>query len=152
LVIGFINRLQVVITITFNTVSDLHHVQSLHYDLLSLFPLVFTIRFLATDLNTGMLRINQSFCSHVNSSQVDLFCFLLCSQSQFAVLFACFCCDCYSLVTKSVTAFSSPHLELSSFETQLNSSQSHIATDGQSISKSWCRDSSGAHDQIFITV
>jgi hypothetical protein len=29
-------------------------------------------------------------------------------------------------------------------------SQSHIATDGQSISKSLCRASSGAHDQIFI--
>jgi hypothetical protein len=32
-----------------------------------------------------------------------------------------------------------------------NSSQSHIATDGQSISKSWCRAPSWAHDQIFIT-
>jgi hypothetical protein len=31
-------------------------------------------------------------------------------------------------------------------------SQSHIATDGQSISKSWCRAPSGAHDQILITV
>jgi hypothetical protein len=31
-------------------------------------------------------------------------------------------------------------------------SQSHIATDGQSISKSWCRAPSGAHDQIFITL
>jgi hypothetical protein len=31
-------------------------------------------------------------------------------------------------------------------------SQSYIATDGRSISKSWCRASSGAHDQIFIIV
>jgi hypothetical protein len=31
-------------------------------------------------------------------------------------------------------------------------SQSHIANDDQSVSKSWCRTSSGAHDQIFITV
>jgi hypothetical protein len=30
--------------------------------------------------------------------------------------------------------------------------QSHIATDGQSFSKSWCRAPSGAHDQIFITL
>jgi hypothetical protein len=30
-------------------------------------------------------------------------------------------------------------------------SQSHIATDGQSISKSWCRATSWTHDQIFIT-
>jgi hypothetical protein len=34
------------------------------------------------------------------------------------------------------------------------SSQSHmnLATDGQSVSKSWCRAASMAHDQIFITV
>jgi hypothetical protein len=31
-------------------------------------------------------------------------------------------------------------------------SQSYIATDGQSVSKAWCRAPSGAHDQIFITV
>jgi hypothetical protein len=31
-------------------------------------------------------------------------------------------------------------------------SQSHIATEGQSVNKFWCRASSGAHDQIFITV
>jgi hypothetical protein len=31
-------------------------------------------------------------------------------------------------------------------------SQSYIATDGLSISKSWCRAPSGAHDQIFIIV
>jgi hypothetical protein len=31
-------------------------------------------------------------------------------------------------------------------------SQSYIATDGRSISKSWCRAPSGAHDQIFITL
>jgi hypothetical protein len=31
-------------------------------------------------------------------------------------------------------------------------SQSHIATDGQSVSKSWCRAPSGTYDQIFSTV
>jgi hypothetical protein len=31
-------------------------------------------------------------------------------------------------------------------------SQSHIATDGQSVCQSWCRTPSGAQDQIFITV
>jgi hypothetical protein len=31
-------------------------------------------------------------------------------------------------------------------------SQRHIATDGRSVSESWCRAPSGAHDQIFITV
>jgi hypothetical protein len=36
--------------------------------------------------------------------------------------------------------------------TTSNQSQSHIATDGQSISKSCCRAPSGAHDQIFITL
>jgi hypothetical protein len=31
-------------------------------------------------------------------------------------------------------------------------SQSHIATDGQSVSKSWCRALFEANDQIFSTV
>jgi hypothetical protein len=31
-------------------------------------------------------------------------------------------------------------------------SQSHVATDGQSVSTSWCRAPSGAHDQILITL
>jgi hypothetical protein len=31
-------------------------------------------------------------------------------------------------------------------------SQSHIATDGQSLSQSWCQAPSWAHDQIFITL
>jgi hypothetical protein len=31
-------------------------------------------------------------------------------------------------------------------------SQSHIATDGQSVCLSWCRAPSGAHDQILVTV
>jgi hypothetical protein len=35
---------------------------------------------------------------------------------------------------------------------KLSQSQSYIATDGRSISKSWCRAPSGAHDQIFIIV
>jgi hypothetical protein len=55
LVIGFINHSQVVTTNNYNTVPDLHNLQSLHYNLLSLFPLVFTIGFLATDLNTGII-------------------------------------------------------------------------------------------------
>jgi hypothetical protein len=36
--------------------------------------------------------------------------------------------------------------------TTQSQSQSYIATDGRSISKSWCRAPSGAHDQICITV
>jgi hypothetical protein len=34
----------------------------------------------------------------------------------------------------------------------LSQSQSYIATDGRSISKSWCRAPSVAHDKIFIIV
>jgi hypothetical protein len=41
-----------------------------------------------------------------------------------------------------------PHIFSDSRQSQ---SQSHIATDGQSICNSWCRAPSGAHDQIFIT-
>jgi hypothetical protein len=50
LVIGFINHLQVVTTNNYYTTADLHNLQSLDTNLLSLFPLVFIIRFLATDL------------------------------------------------------------------------------------------------------
>jgi hypothetical protein len=42
-----------------------------------------------------------------------------------------------------------PFLDNNSLKRQ---SQSYIATDGQSVSKSWCRAPSGAHYQIFITV
>jgi hypothetical protein len=50
LLIGFINYLQVVTTINYYSTADLHNLQSLHNNILSLFPLVFIIRFLATDL------------------------------------------------------------------------------------------------------
>jgi hypothetical protein len=49
-VIGFINHLQVVTKNNYYTIADLHNLQSLHTNLLSLFPLYTTIRFLATDL------------------------------------------------------------------------------------------------------
>jgi hypothetical protein len=42
------------------------------------------------------------------------------------------------------------HTEVISLQFR-SQSQSHIATDGQSIGKSWCRVPSGAHDQIFTT-
>jgi hypothetical protein len=42
-----------------------------------------------------------------------------------------------------------PHLHTVS---PLCQSQSHIATDGQSVCLSWCRAPSGAHGQILITV
>jgi hypothetical protein len=35
-------------------------------------------------------------------------------------------------------------------EQHQSQSQSHFTTDGQSVSPSWCRAPSGAHDQIFI--
>jgi hypothetical protein len=41
------------------------------------------------------------------------------------------------------------HKAIKPFE-ERSQSQSHIATDEQSISKSWCRAPSGAHDQILI--
>jgi hypothetical protein len=50
LVVGFTNHLQVVTTIIYYTIADLHNLQSFHINFLSLFPLVFAIRFLAMDL------------------------------------------------------------------------------------------------------
>jgi hypothetical protein len=49
MVIGVVNNLQVVTTNNLYTIADLHSLQSLHTNLLSLFKIVFTIRFLATD-------------------------------------------------------------------------------------------------------
>jgi hypothetical protein len=54
--------------------------------------------------------------------------------------------DIFKRVTKEKIQRSSRKNQLPTFQ-----SQSHIATDGQSISKSWCRAPYGAHDQIFIT-
>jgi hypothetical protein len=50
LVIGFINRSQVVTKINYNTVTNFHFYKSLHASLLSLFQIFFNIRFLRTDL------------------------------------------------------------------------------------------------------
>jgi hypothetical protein len=50
LVIGFINHLQVVATNNCYTIADLHNLRSLHTNVLRVLSLVFTIRFLATDL------------------------------------------------------------------------------------------------------
>jgi hypothetical protein len=50
LVTGLINHLQAVTRNKYNTIADLHNLPSRHINLLSLFPLVFTIHFLATDL------------------------------------------------------------------------------------------------------
>jgi hypothetical protein len=49
------------------------------------------------------------------------------------------------------------YLGFSKFESRTKTihqsqSQSHTVTDGQSVSKSWCRAPSWAHDQNFITV
>jgi hypothetical protein len=56
LVIGFINRLRVVTKINYNTLPYLHNILfTPHHFLFSLFPLVLTIRFLAMDLNTGII-------------------------------------------------------------------------------------------------
>jgi hypothetical protein len=67
----------------------------------------------------------------------------------------------YFTVSDSRRSFSSPPTTrrvsfnpASTREWTVNSSQSqsHIATDSQSVSKSWCRAPYGAHDQIFIMV
>jgi hypothetical protein len=49
-----------------------------------------------------------------------------------------------------VPVFISPGTGWPSY-THPSQNQSHIATDGQSISKSWCRAPSATHGQIFIT-
>jgi hypothetical protein len=56
LVIGFINHSQVVTTINYNTVPDLHHLQNTVAHALGFF--VFTSRLLATDLNTEIITVS----------------------------------------------------------------------------------------------
>jgi hypothetical protein len=62
----------------------------------------------------------------------------------------------YEVFFAQPNCFISIILPTANSETQHNSnssqSQSHIATDGQSVSKSWCRAPSGGYDQIIITV
>jgi hypothetical protein len=50
LVIGVINHLQIVTTNNEYTIADLHNLQLLHTNLLTVFPLFFPVRFLVTDL------------------------------------------------------------------------------------------------------
>jgi hypothetical protein len=50
LVITFIGYLEAVTRNNYNKIVDIHNLQSLHINLLSLFPLALTIRFLVTDL------------------------------------------------------------------------------------------------------
>jgi hypothetical protein len=59
-----------------------------------------------------------------------------------------------SLSRVRVTWDSWPYFTVSDLRLPFSSSvsQSHIATDNQSVSKSWCRAPSGTHDQIFIAV
>jgi hypothetical protein len=46
----FIGSSPVVTTNNYYTIANIHNLQSLHTNLLSLFPLIFTVRFLATEL------------------------------------------------------------------------------------------------------
>jgi hypothetical protein len=47
------------ITLKYSTISDLHNFKTFYINLLSLFSLAFTVRFLATDLNTETSTSNQ---------------------------------------------------------------------------------------------
>jgi hypothetical protein len=64
--------------------------------------------------------------------------------------------SCYniSLVTWTAVCLTAAKFNLIIFHypNSQSQSQSHIATDGQSVCLSWCRSPSGAHDQILITV
>jgi hypothetical protein len=54
--------------------------------------------------------------------------------------------NCYAMRVSSNLLYSCIRLTI------LFQSQSHFTTDDQSVSTSWCRAPSGAHDQILITV
>jgi hypothetical protein len=52
----------------------------------------------------------------------------------------------------SILVLTSSHIHTSLRNSTVSRSRSHLTTDGQSVSKSWCRAPSGAHDQIYITL
>jgi hypothetical protein len=66
LVIEFINNLRVVITNNYYTIADLHNLESLHTNLLSLFPLVFIVRSLALNY-TLPISMYYSTCNVTHS-------------------------------------------------------------------------------------
>jgi hypothetical protein len=121
LVVGFINHLQVAATNNCYTIADLHNLQSLHINPLSIFPLVFTVRFLATDCNTGIIKVSLNHTLPISM----------------------YCSTCNVTHTESSNS-SSGHtavpLDLrNSSEVNSESSrvESYVTTDGQSASLSW---------------
>jgi hypothetical protein len=52
----------------------------------------------------------------------------------------------------SSASYTKEWIELAVYLAFISQGQSHIATDGQSISKSRCRAPAGTHDQILLTV
>jgi hypothetical protein len=63
--------------------------------------------------------------------------------------------SCHSRPCRTLVNSLNPNCQLSATCSSFNSSHqrhSHIAIDGQSVSKFWCRAPSGAHDRIVITL
>jgi hypothetical protein len=87
LVIGFINHLQVVTTITYNTVTHLHNLQSLHANLLSLPSVVFTYSSHGSHTSLTGLRTPNSRCTmtHIKSSSSHNKSSLLTSQLSLSI-------------------------------------------------------------------
>jgi hypothetical protein len=57
----FIESSPVVTINNYYTIAEIHNLQSLHTNLLSLFPLVFTVRFLARIYNTGTIKVSLNY-------------------------------------------------------------------------------------------
>jgi hypothetical protein len=104
---------------------------------------VFSSRILATDLSQSHCHFN----THMTSSWHSLIIFLsfpAAANTEDSTQFSFDCCSVLLQLLNSPIPFSNL--------ISLSQSQSQIPTDGQSVSKSWCRAPCGAHDQIFITV
>jgi hypothetical protein len=123
---------------------------------------IFTSRILATDFISLTVTTRSSFqwrrlftaeffssqlhCWFSTNSQLS---FNNLSTANSRTLNPILCCNCHLCRYHLFSIFFDCRLK--KFP-QFCLSQSHIATDGQSVSKSWCRAPSGAHDHIFITV
>jgi hypothetical protein len=135
----------------YSAIADLHTLQfTVSHELMFS---VFTSRILAMELQLSHCH----FESHMKSSFHRLIPFLqlFCScqfRRLYLIQFHAHILVGWSPETRLFTLGDCPILGYFYSTSWSRRSLNHIATDCQSISKSWCRAQTQAHDQIFITL
>jgi hypothetical protein len=110
--------------------------------------------------HSAWLRLTVHFCTHTHTHththtpvpQSFLHCRCLLAASRVRRSPSSGFPNCPRLQIPTSNTTSSPQLDLSTFLTHPSSGSSYIATDGQSVSSSWCRTPFGTYDQILISL